>query len=188
VPTMKDVARLAGVSVQTVSCVVNEKPGISSATQARVWQAIKSLGYHPYSIARSLQTRQTRTIALFITDIANPSLAAMASAAEDSAHASGYSLVLYNTHGDIEREASYIGTAIERWVDGVVVIAVAEKMPSLKRLDEVGIPTVAIDRVPDQHTGPTVTIDNIKESSQNKCVSPACIYPCFNGKVATLIP
>lgn len=161
-PTMKDVARLAGVSVQTVSCVVNEKPGISPETQARVWQAINALGYRPYSIARSLRTRHTRTIALFVTDINNPSLAAMASAAEDCAHAFDYSLVLYNTHGDIEREANYIRTAIERWVDGVVVIAVSEQMPSLKKLDEVGIPMVAIDRIPAQHTGPTVTIDNFK--------------------------
>ena len=160
--TMKDVARLAGVSVQTVSCVVNAKPGITEETQARVWQAIKDLGYHPFSIARSLRTRETRTIAFFVTDIVNPSLAAMASAAEDFAHAFGYSVVLYNTHGDIAREASYIRTAIERWVDGIVLIAVTEQMPSLQALGDAGIPVVAIDRAPQPHSGPAVTLDNIE--------------------------
>lgn len=161
-PTMRDVARLAGVSVQTVSCVVNAKPGITAETRAKVWQAIKELGYRPYSIARSLRTRHTHTIALFVTDIVNPSLATMAGAAEDHAHAFGYSMVLYNTHGDVAREADYMRTAIERWVDGVLIIAVAEQMPGLVVLHEAGIPVVAIDRVPVEHTGPTVTLDNVK--------------------------
>jgi len=165
VSTMKDVARLAGVSVQTVSCVVNAKPGITEETRARVWQAIKDLGYHPYSIARSLRTRQTRTIAFFVSDIVNPSLAAMASAAEDFAHQFGYSVVLYNTHGDMAREASYIRTAIERWVDGIVLIAVTEDMPSLETLSEAGIPVVAIDRAPEPHSGPAVTLDNVAAGS-----------------------
>jgi LacI family transcriptional regulator len=85
VTTMKDVARLAGVSVQTVSCVVNSKPGITQETQERVQDAIQQLAYHPDTVARSLRTRETRTIALVVSDIANPSFATMASAAEDHA-------------------------------------------------------------------------------------------------------
>ncbi len=161
-PTMRDVARLAGVSVQTVSCVINGKPGITEETRARVQAAIEQLGYRPYSVARSLRTRQTRTIALVVSDIANPSFATMASAAEDYAHRFGYSLSLYNTHDDIEREAQYIRMATERWVDGVLFVSVKDYMNSLEALQAAGIPSVAIDRIPEHYTGPSVTLDNIK--------------------------
>lgn len=161
-PTIKDVARAVGVSAQTVSAVVNNKPDITSETRARVLAAIEQLGYRPYSVARSLRTRQTRTIALVVSDIARPSLAMVASVAEDCAHSSGYSLVLYNTHDDSEREANYIHTAMQRWVDGVLFISAGDRMTGLNTLQAAGIPTVAIDRIPEHYTGPSVTLDNIK--------------------------
>jgi LacI family transcriptional regulator len=161
-PTMKDVARLAEVSIQTVSAVVNDKPGITRETQARVLAAIQELGYLPHSVPRSLRTGQTRTIALVISDIANPSFATLASAAEEHAHSFGYSLVLYNTHDDIERETSYIHTATQRWVDGVLFVSAEDQMTSLNALRSAGIPTVAIDRIPAEYTGPSVTLDNVK--------------------------
>jgi LacI family transcriptional regulator len=159
-PTMKDVARIADVSLQTVSTVVNDKPGVTDETRQRVLAAVEKLGYRPYSIARSLRTRRTRTIALVISDIANPSFATMASAAEVHAHANGYSLVLYNTHDDVEREASYIEIATERWVDGVLFVAAADRLDGLAALHSAGIPSVAIDRIPQGYGGPSVTIDN----------------------------
>lgn len=159
---MKDVAQLAGVSVQTVSAVVNDKPGITDETRARVLAAIEQLGYRPYSVARSLRTRQTRTIALIVSDIANPVFATMASAAEDYAHSFGYSLMLHNTHGDVERETSYIQTATQRWVDGVLFVSTGDQMTSLDAFQAAGIPSVAIDRIPEEYTGPSVTLDNVK--------------------------
>ena len=80
---MKEVARTAGVSIQTVSAILNDKPGITDATRDRVLSAVHTLGYRPYSIARSLRTRKTYTLALVVSDIANPSFATMASAAEE---------------------------------------------------------------------------------------------------------
>lgn len=159
-PTMKDVARLAGVSVQTVSAVVNEKPEISAETRERVLRAIESLGYRPYSVARSLRTRRTRTIALLVTDIANPSLATIASAAEEYAHQFGYSLTFYNTHDDLRREEQYVRMATERWIDGVIFVSTADRMDSLDSLQAAGIPAVAIDRVPQGFDGPSITLDN----------------------------
>lgn len=159
-PTMKDVAELASVSVQTVSAVINGDIRISAETSARVRVAIQQLGYRPYSVARSLRTRRTKTIALIVSDIANPVFATMASAAEDHAHRHGYSMVVYNTRDDAEREASYIHTATDRWVDGVLFVATQDRMTSLERLQAVGIPTVAIDRIPEGYSGPAVTLDN----------------------------
>jgi len=161
-PTMRDVAEKVGVSAQTVSAVINDKPGITSETRARVLAAIAELGYRPYSVARSLRTRRTRTIALVVSDIANPSFATMASAAEDYAHRFGYSLSVYNTHDDIERETSYVLTATQRWIDGVLFVSAEDRMTSLDALETAGIPAVAIDRIPQQYTGPSVTLDNVK--------------------------
>ena len=161
-PTMKVVAQRANVSVQTVSAVINGKPGITEPTRIRVLEAVRELGYRPYSIARSLRTRETHTIALVVSEIANPGFATMASAAEDCAHSFGYSVVLYNTHDDIEREQAYIKTATERWVDGMLFVSAEDRMTSLNRLKELGIPSVAMDRIPEGYEGPSVTLDNIK--------------------------
>ncbi len=159
---MRDVAEAVGLSVQTVSAVINDKPGLTARTRARVREAIRELGYRPYWVARSLRTGQTHTLALVVSDIANPSFSTMASAAEDHAHSFGYSLVLYNTHDDIEREGSYMRTAMERWVDGVIFVSARDQMTSLAALQGAGIPSVAIDRIPADFHGPSVTLDNLK--------------------------
>lgn len=127
---------MAGVSIQTVSAIINKKPGITAETSARVNEAIQHLGYRPYSVARSLRTRQTNTIALIVTDINNPSFSTMAIAAEDIAHSFGYNLVLYNTHDDPEREASYVQAVNERWMDGVIFVATGDQMTSLDSLSD----------------------------------------------------
>ncbi len=159
---MKDVAELVGVSVQTISAVVNDKPGITDETRARVQQAIAQLGYRPYSVARSLRTRRTRTIALIVSDIANPSFSTMASAAEDYAHKFGYSLIVYNTHDDAEREGNYFRTVAQRWIDGVMFVSAEERLDTLDVFQAAGIPSVAIDRIPVQYHGPSITLDNVR--------------------------
>ncbi len=161
-PTMKDVAQQVGVSVQTISAVINEKPGITPETRERVFTAIEQIGYRPFSIARSLRTRRTHTVALIVPDIANPSFSTIASAAEDVAHASGYSLVNYNTHESPEREANYIRTAAERWVDGVLFVSSGDQIHGLESLQKAGIPCVAIDRNPESYSGPSVTLNNVR--------------------------
>ncbi len=161
-PTMRNVADRSGVSVQTVSAVVNNKPGITPETRERVMEVVRQLGYRPHSVARSLRTRRTRMIALVVSDIANPSFSTIASAAEDQAHPAGYSLVVYNTHDDIERAASDMRTTIERWVDGVLFVSAEDQMTSLHTLQSVKIPSVAIDRIPENYSGASVTLDNFK--------------------------
>ena len=158
---MQDVADAVGVSKQTVSAVINGKPGITTETRDRVLAACEKLGYHLDFVARSLATGRTRTIALIVSDTSSPFIGRLAVAAEDHAHASGYSLVLHNTHDDVEREAAYFRAAIERGVDGVVFISARDQCPGLDMLRAAGIPSVAIDRIPDPYTGPSVTLDNV---------------------------
>jgi LacI family transcriptional regulator len=161
-PTMRDVAALANVSVQTVSAVVNGKPGITEETSARVLDVIKQLGYRPDYTARSLRSGRRRTIALFVSNVANSVLGRMASAAEDYAYAADYSLVLYNTHDDAEREMSYVNMAAQRSVDGVLFVAANQPHKARQILEAVGIPSVIVDRLPEGYTGPSVGLDNMR--------------------------
>jgi LacI family transcriptional regulator len=160
--TMREVAALAGVSVQTVSAVVNGKPGITEETTARVQEIVQHLGYRPDYTARSLRSGRRRTIALFVSNVANSVLGRMASAAEDYAYANDYNLVLYNTHDDAEREMSYVNTAAQRSVDGVLFVAANQPHRGTDILAAAGIPAVIIDRIPEGYTGPTVGLDNVK--------------------------
>ncbi|MCA9911431.1 MAG: LacI family DNA-binding transcriptional regulator [Anaerolineae bacterium] len=159
---MKDVAKLANVSIQTVSVVVNNKPDIAPETRARVLSAIETLGYQPYTVARSLRTGATRTIALIVSDITNPFFASMANTVEYYAHEAGYSVILHNTHSDLDREQKYIELALQRGVDGMLFVATKDEMPGLDSLEAAGTRVVAIDRVPDNFNGPTLTLNNIK--------------------------
>ncbi len=159
---MKDVARLAGVSVQTVSMVVNDKAVVSAATRDRILAAIEELGYRPSATARNLRTGSTRTIGLMVADITNPFFARMADAVEDHAHAAGYNVILYNTHSDPERERTYLHIAAQRWVDGMLFVTTTDTLHGLRDLREAGIPVVAIDRIPTDYDGPSVILNNTR--------------------------
>lgn len=159
---MKDVARLAGVSVQTVSVVVNDKAVVSADTRDRILAAIDELGYRPLAAARSLRTGLTRTIGLMVADITNPFFARMADAVEDHAHAAGFNVILYNTHSDPERERTYLHIAAQRWVDGMLFVTTTDTLHGLRALQDAGIPVVAIDRIPSGYDGPSVILDNTR--------------------------
>jgi len=157
---MQDVANLAGVSKQTVSAVINHKPGITEETAARVRASIEQLDYRIDHTARSLRTGKTRTIALLITDVSSPFLSMIAGVAEDYAYAEQYTLMLFNTRDDPEREVAYANSVIERSVDGVLFISARGENIAAEHLTEAGVPIVAIDRVPQNYTGPSVTFHN----------------------------
>lgn len=101
--TMKDVARLAGVSTSTVSHVINKDRFVSEAISAKVEAAIKELNYAPSALARSLKLNQTHTIGMLITASTNPFYSELVRGVERSCFERGYSLVLCNTEGDEQR-------------------------------------------------------------------------------------
>ncbi len=160
-PTMRDVARLAEVSVQTVSRVVNGEGGISSETLQRVQAAIEALGYQPHGIARSLRTRRTDTVALLVPHVSRPFFAQMTSAVEQEAMERGYSLVVYSTRDDPSREAKYLDLIVRNWVDGVLYVT-TDYFNNLNILAKAGIPAVAMDRHPIGYEGPAVLFDNYR--------------------------
>jgi LacI family transcriptional regulator len=159
--TIHDVARVAGVSIATVSATINQTAYVSPALQERVREAIAEVGYHPDAIARSLKTRTTKTIGLVISDISNPFFTALIRAIEDVANAAGYTLILCNTDERIEKEQAYLRLLRSRRVDGVILAPAgsAEDYGDFKAL--VAAPAVFIDRrVP--ASADSVVVDNVQ--------------------------
>ncbi|MGB8984576.1 MAG: LacI family DNA-binding transcriptional regulator [Anaerolineales bacterium] len=126
--TMADVARQAGVSLMTVSRVINNKGDVSPETRRHVLDVIASLGYRPSGIARSLATRETSTIGLVVPDVSNPFFAEITQGAERLAYSNGYHVFLCNSEEDPQRELALIRSLEEKRVDGLIVCS--------SRLDE----------------------------------------------------
>lgn len=120
--TIRDIARVAGVSPSTVSRALNDHPRISTATKERVRQLAHEMGYTPSVLARGLVTRKTATIGVVITTASDPFLAPLVTSIEETAHCNGYSVFLSSSHRDSERELASVRAFYERRVSGVIVI------------------------------------------------------------------
>jgi LacI family transcriptional regulator len=131
--TMADVAREAGVSLMTVSRVINNKEGISDATRRRIQLIIDRLGYRPSDIARGLVTNRTGTLGLVVPDNANPFFSEVARGAEHVAYAAGYNVFLCNTEEDKSREMAVMRSLEEKRVDGVILCSSRLEEHDLKR-------------------------------------------------------
>jgi len=118
--TIKDVANEAKVSVSTASRVINDSGYVSDEARAKVKKAIKTLGYVPNSIVRSLKQRQTFSIGLIVADIGNPFFAELAQAVERAARERGYSVLLINTDGKSHQERAGVELLIAKQVDGII--------------------------------------------------------------------
>jgi LacI family transcriptional regulator len=118
---MSEVAQQAGVSLMTVSRVVNRKEGVSSETRQAVLEIISGLGYSPSAIARSLATQETCTIGLVIPDVSNPFFADITRGVERLAYSEGYHVLLCNAEEDPVRELAVIRSLEEKRVDGLIL-------------------------------------------------------------------
>jgi LacI family transcriptional regulator len=164
--TVKDVARRAGVSTATVSHVINETRFVSAELRARVHQAMEELDYRPNAIARSLRRRETQNIGMVVPDIAYPFLAEVAKGVEDMGFELGYTAVLCESSGSLEKEAACISLLREKQVDGIVFIAAGESYNHVQRLIEQGVPVVVCDRELPGVEADTVIADNVGSGRQ----------------------
>jgi LacI family transcriptional regulator len=146
VSTLTDVARLAGVSTMTVSRVINNSGYVSPEARARVTKAIAELGYMPNVLARQLRSKRTKTLALIVTDIANPFFTTIARGVEDAARAKGYAVMFCSTDESEEEETEYVRMLIGRQVDGVLLVPAAGNSSSVQLLNKHGLPVVVLDR------------------------------------------
>jgi len=145
--TIKDVARLAGVSSMTVSRVINSSDRVKPETQRRVENAIAELGYVPSRLARGLSARKTGTLAVIVPDVANPFFTLIVRAAEEVARRSTYRVILCDTRADLAVERDVIEELIAHRVEGIAIAPVSDgSKPHLARLAKFGVPFVLIDR------------------------------------------
>jgi LacI family transcriptional regulator len=157
--SVKDVARRAGVSVATVSRVLNDSASVTPATRERVLEAVAELGYRRNAVARSLRTDATATIGLVIGDILNPFFTELARAVEDEARARGYSVVIGNADERPDRQDHYVRTLLEQRVDGLLLCPTAEITPLVRDTVRDGLPLVFLDRTLPGLDVPTVRAD-----------------------------
>lgn len=158
--SIKDVAVHAGVSVGTVSNVLNHPSRVSSATVTRVQTSISELGFVRNDAARQLRAGESRTIALLVFDAANPFFTALARGAEDAATEEGYSVILANSSESQEREHSYLDLFEEQRVRGILVSPYGEVEERLSALKKFGIPSVLVDRVSEKQLFSSVSVDD----------------------------
>ena len=157
--TIRDVAKLAGVSTATVSHVINNSHTVRPDTRQQVLAAIERLNYRPSAIARSLTTSVTRSIGVMVADITNPFFAAIVRGIGDRLEAHGYNLIVCNTDEQANREARYLELLLARRVDGMIIAPTGEPQPLLRDFVVHDIPLVFIDRKPPEPYGPVVAID-----------------------------
>jgi LacI family transcriptional regulator len=145
--TIRDVARLSGVSPMTVSRVINESGRVRPSTRLRVEEAISELGYVPSRLARGLSRRRTGTLAVIVPDVANPFFTMVVRAAEEVASRGGYRVILCDTRGDLGVERDVVEELIAHRVEGIVIAPVGNRSSlHLQRLDRFGVPSVLVDR------------------------------------------
>ncbi|MBU5672591.1 LacI family DNA-binding transcriptional regulator [Paenibacillus brevis] len=160
--SIKDVAKLAGVSVATVSRVLNDKGYVGQHTREMVEQAIKELNYKPNEVARSLFKKQSNTIGLIVPDIMNPYFPELARAVEDTASKFGYNVILCNSDEDREKEQTYLDMLQQNYVNGIIV---SSNTLTAKQIIELNIPVVSIDREISKGL-PTIVVENMKGASK----------------------
>jgi LacI family transcriptional regulator len=132
--TISDVAREAGVSLMTVSRVVNNKEDVSSSTRQHVLEVIQELGYRPSSIARGLVTQRTSTLGVVVPDIDNPYFSGMVRGAEEMAYSDDYSVLLCNTNEEPERELAVLQSLEEKQIDGLLLCSSRLSEDELKKV------------------------------------------------------
>jgi len=141
-----DVAHAAGVSISTVSHVLNGTRFVSPDTRAKVLAAIEELNYRPSSLARAMVRQETRTIGLIVPDIVNPFYADLGRGVENYGYAAGYSVLLCNSDRKAEKETAYLDMLISKRVDGVIYATSDRAEERLAPLRAHGVPVVTFDR------------------------------------------
>ncbi len=175
-PTMKDVAARAGVSLGTVSKVINHIP-VGEKNREKVNLAIKELGYKVNTYARGLKTQETKMIALIVPDTTNPFYARFTQYVEKKLYEKGYKLILCCANGIPEKEIGYLNLASQNKADGIIALTYTD----VSSFIPAQIPIVSFDRYFENHPVPLVASDNFQGGFQGtkKLWELGCRRPVF---------
>lgn len=162
-PTIKEVADLAGVSVGTVSHVITGTVPVSESLKVKVNAAIKHLDYHPNHVARSLKTSKTRTLGIIVPDMTISFFPQVIHGAEVAAGERGYSVFAANSAESVDRQHELLSLFRSQQVEGILVVIAAAPTPlsQMQRMIDAGIPVVCVDRVPEKIPVDSVSVDDI---------------------------
>ncbi|WP_406309140.1 LacI family DNA-binding transcriptional regulator [Streptomyces sp. NBC_00623] len=158
---IKDVARAAGVSVGTVSNVLNQPDRVSEQTRRHVQQVIAGLGYVRSESARQLRAGQSRIMALLVLDMGNPFFVDIARGAERAARDAGLGVMVCNSGQSPQEEADYLSLFAEQRVRGALVTPADPSGATLREFRRHGIPYVVVDRVTGDEEGCSVSVDDV---------------------------
>ena len=167
--TIKDVARLANVSIATVSRVVNGYAHVRPAVRESVTKAIAELGYRPNGLASSFRTQQSNIVGVLLRQQRTPFSSALAYAIENTMFDQGYRVLLCSTNGDADREEAYLNTMLEMRVQGVIIrplAATARTIKQINMLRERGIALSFVDMKPKVAAISSVVCDNFSGGYQ----------------------
>ncbi|WP_433984342.1 LacI family DNA-binding transcriptional regulator [Tunturiibacter empetritectus] len=162
---MKQIAKIAGVSLGTVSHVLNKSAPVRENLRKRVMDAVDAVGYQPSQLARGLRLDKTNMIGMIIPDVTNPFFPAVVRGAEDVAFANGYRLILCNTDNDHSKEIVHLNELRTFLPSGLIVIPsnFSDLTAQAESYRKSGTAVVCVDRLPKGWDGDTVTADNEKE-------------------------
>lgn len=160
--SIKDIARIAGVSVATVSYVLNKKEGhrISEDTKKKIFEVAETLNYTPNRIARSLQNNKSKLLGLIVADISNDFYSSIARNLENKALKLGYTLIIGSSDENAEKFEKLIDLFSQQQVDGMIVAPVAGSEEILQKLLDRNYPLVTIDRYLKGVNAPGVILNN----------------------------
>ncbi len=157
--SLDDVAKRAQVSTATVSRALSRPEMVAEATRERILQAARELGYQPNQLARSLRQRSSRTLGLIITDILNPFHATLAKGVQDAAEKHNYTVFLFNTDEDPEKEQRALNALRGHLPQGLLIVPTPKARENLKLVPK--LPTVELDRSSGTPGVRTVMVDNL---------------------------
>jgi DNA-binding LacI/PurR family transcriptional regulator len=159
---MKEIAKIAGVSLGTVSHVLNGSAAVREPLRRRVMEAVDALGYQPSQLARGLRRDKTNMIGMIIPDVTNPFFPAVVRGAEDVAFENGYRLVLCNTDNDHSKEIAHLNELRTYLPSGLIVIpsSFSDLTAQAESYRRAGTAVVCVDRLPKDWNGDTVTANN----------------------------
>lgn len=158
--SLKDVARLAGVSTSTVSRVINKSMPVSEETTALVEKAIRDINFKPNLLARGLRMKKAKLIGIVVPEFQSETFTNFVRFTEEYAEQYGYNIVVGCTESNYDKEERLLESLLRRNIDGIIFGRISDKSHTLKVLDQTRLPAVIIDRPLEREDIPAVVIDN----------------------------
>lgn len=159
-PTIYDIAERAGVSIATVSHVINNTGRVGTTTRETVLQAIHEMGYHRNAVASALAGKNSYSIGLIVPDVNNAFFSELLRGAEDEAFKFGYSVLICNTDHDVEKEQVYLRTLRSKKMDGIIIATGSAPGNIIQQLVDEGVAVTILSREIPNVSLPTVLVDN----------------------------